>query len=553
MGLRSFLARIFRRSAAVEPRPLALPAAPVEAPLADPVRAAALSIAASAMARGDAEASAGAGIAKASTSITEAPGVPGFSVYGGRLDERERAADMNGAAKWRRFGEMARNVAMVGAPLRRYLTLAGAPGWKVPAWKARDVEAPDADDVLMAEFAEDQLANLATPWPTVVMSAAMSRWNGSTIQVWAARAISDGEHAGMVGLADVVDRPMHTIEEWTVDERGNVVGVVQRAPQGAGMHPIDRARMVWSRDIPITDSPAGVGIFRQVSEAVRQLEALFKQLHQGLETDLAGIPVVYGPIDAVKRLVNTTVGGRTFTEADYRSAIADLITFANNHVRTKETALVLDSGMHKTVAGDPSGAPLYKVELLTTGGKSHDALLEAIKGKLWEIAILTGFEYLLLGADGGGSLAMARIKTNDAYRLVSSFLNMFAIVVQRDILRPLWALNGRDPMHAPLPTWDRLEFTDVAEAAGAVLNPLSAAGVTLDRNDKLVNEIIARTGFSPLEADPDPGIDEEAASRFGIGKPKGDGPEGLDPDLEDQADELEDEPPAKVGKRRAKR
>ncbi len=534
--------RFRRKAPPTTAAPLALPE-PAPLPVAVAVdagaHAAALSIMTEAAARNDA---AGASIAKAAP-ITEAPGVPGFSVYGGRLDEREKNADMNGARKWQRFGEMARNVAMVGAPLRRYLTLAGAPGWKVPAWKARDAEQPEADDVLLAEFAEDQLMNLATPWPSVVMTGAMSRWNGSTIQVWSARKIAEGEHAGMVGLADIVDRPMHTIDEWTVDESGNVIGVVQVAPMTSQKYPIERGRMVWSRDIPITDSPAGVGIFRQVAEAVRELEALFKQLHQGLETDLGGIPVLYGPIDEIKKLVGTASGpnGRTFTEADFQTAIAALITFARNHVRTKETGLVLDSGT-QLVNGMPSAVPRYKVELLQAGGKSHDALLEAIKGKLWEIAILTGFEYLLLGADGSGSLAMAKIKTNDAYRLVSSFLNMYAIVIQRDVLRPLWLLNGRDPMRVPLPTWDRLEFADVAEAAAAVLNPLSGAGLSLDRRDKLVNEVITRTGFSGLEDHGDEEPDPATARRFGLDRTRtGEAPDGVDPDLKDKADDIEDE------------
>ena len=444
---------------------------------------------------------------------------------------------------------MTRNTAIVGAPLRRYITLAGAPTWRIPPFKARQAEAPDEDDVYMAEWMEDQLDNLATPLPTVVMAGAMSRWNGCTIQVWRARRTPDG----MVGLADLVDRPMHTIERWTLDDDGTVLGVVQRGPDGKE-YVIDRARMVWSRDIPLTDSPAGVGIFRQLAEAVRELEALFKMLHQGLETDLGGIPIVYAPIEELKARISETIGNGQFTQDDFTNAIRRLVSFVQNHVRTKETGLVFDSGP-VTVNGVATSMPRYKVELLQAGGQSFGSILEAIKQKLWEIAIVTGFEYLLLGADGSGSLAMAQIKTADAYRLVSSFLNAYAVTLQRDVFRPFWALNGRDPMRAPRPVWNRKEFEAAVSGAATLLGALAGAGVTVDRTDALVREVVTDAGYSPLEArDEDEvlgPVDERTANRYGLGGKPDEGDKG-EVDAED-GDDLEDddtdEPPAAPAKK----
>jgi len=519
MGFLDRIAAAFRRSPPEPPRALPEPAE----------EAAARVIAEDIVARADRGSFAAAAPVPTSPSpmpagpalpATETPGRPGFSVYGGYLSTNERNAGMTGTAKWTRFAEMVRNRPAVGAPLRRYLELVGAPKWTVPAYKPRHADAATPEDQARAEFAEDQLANLATPWPVVVMAGAMSRWNGAAIQVWTAKPLPDGR----VGLADIADRPMHTIEQWYVDEHGAVSGVGQRPPQDSALYTIPRGRMVYSRDLPISDRPDGDGIFRMVAEAVRELEALFKQLHQGLETDLGGIPVVYAPIEALKKMIGQKVGNRTFTDADFTAAISDLVTFARNHVRTKETGLVLDSGAHKGVDGGPAGPPLYKVEVLSAGGKAHDALLEAIKTKLWEIAIVTGFEYLYLGADGSGSLAMAKVKTADAYRLIAGFLNAYAITIQRDVLRPLWALNGWDPLTAPTPTWDRLEFGEIAEVAAGILGPLTAAGIMLDRSDEIVNAIVTRTGLPSIDA-PDeatlmvPGR-AAAADAAGIGAPR---------------------------------
>lgn len=470
---------------------------------------------------------------------TDVLGRPGFDVHGGYLAERERSGDLTGERKWTTYANNVRNVGIVGAPVRRFLEFVGAPGWSVPAYD----DTPE--QIERAEFAKAQLANLATPWRVATQTACMSRFNGATVQAWTARVLPDGR----VGLADVADRPMHTITRWLVDDAKRVIGVVQTDTTTGAEFQIPRERMVWSLDVPLTDSPAGVGIYRHIAEPVRELNALRKMSRQGFETDLSGIPVAYAPVAEVKSMIGKTKpGGGLYSQADYTAAIADVLTFSTNHVRTKETGLVLDSGAHRDIAGNPNGPPLYKLELLQAGGQAHAPVLEAMRDVRWEIAICTGFEDLLLGADGSGSLAMQKAKTVDRYRLISGALNAWAEVVQRDILRPLWALNGWDPMEAPLPTWDRGEFESVIEVLAGVLGPLASVGVQFDRSNPgdlaLINAALARVGLPPLEADDADlllGPRGEAARAAGIDKPRTapdgeDNPEGVDVDVDDVED-----------------
>ena len=53
------------------------------------------------------------------------------------------------------------------------------------------------------------------------------------------------------------------------------------------------------------------------------------------------------------------------------------------------------------------------------------------------------------GADGSGSLAMAKVKTADAYRLIAGFLNAYAITIQRDVLRPPVECDATAPTSWP--------------------------------------------------------------------------------------------------------
>jgi hypothetical protein len=428
------------------------------------------------------------------TPIGQAPGVPGFAAYGGRVDDKERSADMRGEAKWTTYRENGLNQPAVAAGTRRFLNLCGAPRWTVPPGKDATPE-----QIERAEFAQKQLENTATPWDFIVMTGCLSQFNGSAIQVTQFRKTADGR----IGLADVVDRPMHTVDRWIFDEQRNVIGVVQRDPESGAEFPIERGRMVWSRDIPITDSPNGVGINRQIAEPVREAKALRKQLNVGFETDLGGVPVSYAPINDMRMLIGTTPPGmsRPYTQADFDRAIADVLTFTKNHVRTKETGLVLDSGPHRnSQTGESLGAPLYKVELLQAGGKAHGDLAGRLDKVDWWVLAIIGAEYIALGADGGGSLAMAKVKSADFYRLVTGALNRFARATQRDVLRPLWALNGWDPEEAPLPDWDRSEFTDPLEVAQTLLPSLATSGIMLDRRDLgTVNPLVTRLGLAPIE------------------------------------------------------
>ena len=53
---------------------------------------------------------------------------------------------------------------------------------------------------------------------------------------------------------------------------------------------------------------------------------------------------------------------------------------------------------------------------------------------------------------------------------------------------------------AAVPTWDRLEFGDIAEVAAGILGPLTSAGILLDRSDEIVNAIVTRTGLPSIDA-----------------------------------------------------
>ncbi len=155
--------------------------------------------------------------------------------------------------------------------------------------------------------------------------------------------------------------------------------------------------------------------------------------------------------------------------------------------------------------------------------------------------MLIGFEHLLLGADGAGSLAMHASKIAGTLRIVTSKLNRIAEVMRRDVLRPLWIVNGWDPKTVPTLTWDALEFADLEKIVDSISKLLTAAAVEPGRADALVEKILANQGLPPLTARDDEEVmlrrREEAQAAAGLGKKPaaGDEPDVEDPDEEDDA------------------
>lgn len=477
-------------------------------------------------------------VEKAAPSPFQPAGTGGQAYFGGYLQSNEKHPDMAGAARWRNFDDWKRNVTAVGLGLRTSLTLAGLPDWTVEPYKA-DAAKPTAEDIERARFATRQLHNLRTPWKSVVQVASLAQWDGYALQVWTAKRLADGR----IGLLDVEHRPPHTVERWQVDEATGVIeGVVQRSPQTQAEIPIPRSRLAWSRDLPITDSPEGVGILRQLAEAVRKLKALEKLQDRGFEKDINGTPVVFGPILAKRAKIGTVdENGRPYTQADFDREFKGVLDWLGAAVR-KDAGLALDSGHYASLDGTVSNAPLWKLEVLSAQATSHAQIAAEIRRLAWEILAMAGLEYLLLGQEGAGSLAMAEAKARGAMRVITSTLNSIAETFRRDLLRPLWVLNGWDPETVPTLTWDALELRDVAAVVQSLSALLTGAGVEPGRADDAVEAILANLGLPPLEERDEADLllrRQAAADRAGLDRPSkaGSDPDPGDLDLDDEEED----------------
>ncbi len=453
---------------------------------------------------------------KPSAKPTDTVGVGATAIFGGYIHSTEKNASLSGTRKYITFSENMVNIAIVGAGVRYFLNLVAKASWNVtPA-----DESPAAKEA--AEFMDNVLYDMESPWARVVRRASMYKFYGFSIQEWTAKVREDGR----IGIRDIAPRPQSTIERWDREEKhGEIEGMVQRNPQNGEEIYLPRNKVIYVVDDSLSDSPEGLGIFRHIAqEAERYLRYLDLEGY-GIETDLRGIPILRAPLALLAGLVKSA----KITKDEKDAMIQVLKDFIDNHIRSPESGLLLDSIPYRTEdeKGTPSSEKQWDVELLKANTSSLPDVMKAITRVNRNIAILLGVEQLLLGSDGKGSYSLSRDKTNNFFLIVDSTLSELGESFDKDIVDVVWRLNGLDEKLKPSLTPEPIKFSDIEQVTTA-LRDLATAGAPLDVDDPAINEVRELAGLPPRDTS---SIEEDAMV---TPKPK-------DPETEEIPEEEEEE------------
>ncbi len=411
-----------------------------------------------------------------------------FTVHGGYVADKERNAKLTGTQRYVEFDSILADTAIVAAGVRYFLNLSA----KTP-WNFRPAnDTPEAKD--KADFLKKMIEEMKTPWPQVIKQACMHRLYGFSTMEWTAERLKDD--VGSYRVSHIENRAAWTIIKWDTDFAGRVRGCVQRPPQDQGREIyLPRAKLLYMADKAFTDDPRGVGLLRHVIRAVQMLKSYETLEHAGFNTDMRGIPVARAPLGEIEALV---------ANGDIEAADAELIKkplydFVTNHLRQKDTGILLDSSVYAGRGEDetPIKAEKYGIELLSGGSYGHKEIAMAIERLNREIARVLGVEQILLGADVAGSQALSRDKSQAFFMVVNSALEEIRGAVVRDIINPVWELNGFDDELKPEVTFDSVEFKD-PEQISKVVKDLATSGVPIDPEDDLVTEMLGVVGMPPL-------------------------------------------------------
>lgn len=410
-------------------------------------------------------------------------GVAGTLVYGGYIDDQETNPELCGQTRYRTYSEMLNDIPILNAGVRFFINLLARAQWHfVPADDSKEAEE-------IADLIEDILMNMETPWHRVIRRAAMYRFYGFSVQEWTSMVREDG----VVGFYDIAPRAQRTIIKFQTDHRGHVYGFVQESPFTHDEIGIPRWKCMYAVDDSLNDSPEGLGLFRGLYRPAKMLKEYHKLEYHGFLTDLRGIPIARVPLQRMAEMV----AAGTMTEAEKDAALQPIFDFIQNHRRSPQLGMVVDS-LTYSAGGDnqtPSGNKQWDIELVKGSSQSHQDLARAITRLQMEIARLLGVESVLLGDSGNGSHALSQDKSLNFGLLIDSTARELREVVKRDLLRPLFDMNGWDKKYMPTITTDAIQHRDV-ETITRALAQIATAGAVLAPDDPAVDEIRDLLGLS---------------------------------------------------------
>ena len=408
--------------------------------------------------------------------ITRTLGSRGVPTFGGFIVDNEKDPSLAAAgARYATYSNMLLNTAIVAAGVRYFTNLVGSASWTiVPADKDKNERV--ADEIRKA-LMEDPL----TPWHRIVRRASMYRFYGFSLQEWTAK-----RRDGIITFADIEPRAQKTIERWKLNNRGDVTGVYQRDQTTFEEIFLPRKKLVYVVDDTLSDSPEGLGVFRQLVAPVRRLNRYEQLEGVGFETDLRGLLVCRIPASILQRLQTN----EEISEEERKELEKPLRKFAESHIRDPKLAVLLDSAVYESqdASETPSSNRLWDVEILTGEATSFPENADAIERLNREIARILGIEQMLLGEKTGGSYALSKDKTQNFFLIVTGVLKEISNAFNRDLVTPLMQLNGWAENLRPRIVTEGIAHNDVTQITEAI-ERIARSGAMLDVKDPILNHL----------------------------------------------------------------
>jgi hypothetical protein len=461
------------------------------------------------------------GIAPKPVAPTKTVGAAGTAIYGGYIQPIERNPDLHGARKYTTYSNILANTSIVAAGVRHFLELISKAKWKLELPDDAPAEQVKRTEEIL-EMVWDALTEMVTPWHRVVRRAAMYRLYGFSLQEWTAMKREDGT----IVYKDVESRAQKTIERWDTDYHGHVFGCVQRAPQDSAEIYLPINKLLYMVDDSLDDSPEGLGLFRHITKTANELTR-YEQLEGfGYEADLRGIPIGRAPFE----ILDAEVAAGKISEAEKSAKLAAIIDFMNGHIKNPDLGLLLESMTYETTdeAATPSQQRKWDMDLLKGGATSHGNMDNAIRRKNREIARVLGVEHLLLGEGQRGSASLSKDKNRQFAMMVDGTLQELVETVERDLIHPLYVMNGWDETYKITAKTEAIQHREVEEVTGALAD-MAQAGAILDPEDPVISEVRDLLGLSKplvITGAIDAALDRVDPDEDELPEAQGDGPAG---------------------------
>lgn len=367
-------------------------------------------------------------------------GKTGLSEFSGQIQD-DFLREMRGQEAYKRYDEMRRNSPIISALLMAYEQAIRQVSWEFNS---------DTENDARIELLNESKDALTTSWNDHITEVlTMLPFGFSVFEIVYQRVGSK------ILWRKFAPRGQNTVYQWRIDDDGGLGGFTQISPPTYRPTFLPVEKLILYRTRVERNNPEGRSILRSAwipyyyAKHIQQIEAI------GIERDLAGMPMVRLPEGAD-------------TAENANSDLGKAQKLVRNVRNDEQAGITLPAG--------------WEFELVSTGGSRQfdtDKIVRRYESRMLMSALA---QFLQLGLDGTGSLALSKDQTDFFNMSVNSIADIIAETFTKYAIPRLLKLNGLDTEGI------RLEHTPAGDVDVDMLsNILQRVGgmVTWDSEDEV--------------------------------------------------------------------
>lgn len=370
---------------------------------------------------------------------------------------------------------------------------------------------PDAteEELRQCKIIEEMMQDMQSSWGEFISDTMSSLQFGFSVheKVYRRRLAESGSkyNDGLIGWKKLAIRNQDTIEKFIFDESGNeIIGVKQDLSKiqdgwkrfdlrGDTSVILPRNKFLLFRSGKHRGNPYGKSPLRNAYMAWRFLIIIEEIESNAVAKDLVGLPILKLPAQ--------------YLAADAPTEMKAVRLYYENALRNLQ--LNQQSAMMLPQMFDPeTKQPLFDLQLLSLDGKKG---MDTVKVKeYYKNMILTSLfaDVLVMGQTATGSFALGQIKNSLSGAAAKVILNSLCDVLNNDLVKQTYELNGWNASRAGRFDYDGLEAADLETLSKFWQRVASVGLVEVDR--EVLNSIREAAGVDPK--DPDSEVDKDNLS-----------------------------------------
>jgi len=422
-------------------------------------------------------------------------GVSGSNTHNGQIRADEFLPELRGRKAIRKYMEMRDNDATIGAVLYAVEQILRDVDLKV-------TPADDSDAAIKeADFIESVLEDMEHTLDDHISEALSFLSFGFSFfeVVYKRRSLTSTLNPkkktkypdGRIGVRKLASRAPWTVSRFDVDPiTGSVLGLYQNTTlagsDNTGYIPTTKA--LYYRTTVINNDPSGRSILRNAYTSYEYLNSLQAIEAIAVERELAGIPVARVPSEYLS----------ADASLDQKQFLGSVQQILRDVKFNEQGYIVLPSDNYPDKDGAPSGVRLVDVELMSSSGSRNIDIDPIVRRYQHDIARSVLSEFLMLGSSSTGSYALSKSKTDLFLRALEAYIQTIVDVLNKQLVEPLWALNGLDPKLMPKIVSGDVAPHDLKEL-GSYLRNLNGADINLASQPDIVDALLANAELPLLD------------------------------------------------------